>query len=75
MTAHSLLYFHHHGSSTSLSDVRLGSSPSKRTPLGTTSSSPDRRRQGTRSHVRFLLSNHVLHIEYVYLCMHDFVAR
>jgi hypothetical protein len=66
MTAHSLLYFHHHGSSTSLST-------STRTPLGTTSSSPDRRRTG--SHVRFLLLNHILHIEYVYLCRHDFVAR
>jgi hypothetical protein len=28
--------------------------------------------QKTASHVRFFLSNHVLHIEYVDLCRHDF---
>jgi hypothetical protein len=32
----------------------------------------DRRRQGTASHVRFFLSNHVLHIGYVDLLRHDF---
>jgi hypothetical protein len=32
----------------------------------------DRHRQGTASHVRFLLSNHILHIRYVDLRRHDF---
>jgi hypothetical protein len=32
----------------------------------------DRHRQGITSHIRFLLSNHVLHIEYVDLRMYDF---
>jgi hypothetical protein len=32
----------------------------------------DHHRQGTASHVRFLLSNHVLHIEYVDLRRHNF---
>jgi hypothetical protein len=30
------------------------------------------RRQGIASHAQFLLSNHVLHSEYVDLCRHDF---
>jgi hypothetical protein len=33
----------------------------------------DRRRQGTASHIWFLLSNHVLHIEYADKRRHDFV--
>jgi hypothetical protein len=33
----------------------------------------DRRRQGTASHVQFLLSNHVLLIGYVDLRRHNFV--
>jgi hypothetical protein len=32
----------------------------------------DRHRQETANHVWFLLSNHILHIEYVYLRRHDF---
>jgi hypothetical protein len=32
----------------------------------------DRRCQGVTNHIRFLLSNHALHIGYVDLCMHDF---
>jgi hypothetical protein len=32
----------------------------------------DRRRQGIACHIWFLLSNHVLHIEYVDKCRHDF---
>jgi hypothetical protein len=32
----------------------------------------DRRRQETTSHIRFLLSNYVLHIECIDLRMHDF---
>jgi hypothetical protein len=33
------------------------------------------RRQGTASHVLFLLSNHVLHIEYVDLRKHNFARE
>jgi hypothetical protein len=52
----------HHGSSTSLSVSRGGSSPSTRTLSSRSSSSSSCHRQGITSHVRFLLSNHVLHI-------------
>jgi hypothetical protein len=42
------------------------------TMSGRASSSPDPRRQGTVSHIRILLSNRVLHIEYVDLRMYNF---
>jgi hypothetical protein len=70
-TACSLLQSLHHGSSTSLSDARQVSSPSTRTP-SSRASLPDHRCQGTASRIRFLLSNHVLHIEYVDLRSHNF---
>jgi hypothetical protein len=69
MTARSLL---HHGSSTSSSDAGQGSSPSMQTPSGQLSSSFDHHRQGTASHVRFLLLNHVLYIGYVDMRRYDF---
>jgi hypothetical protein len=49
-----------------------GSSPSTRSPSARSSSLSNCRHQGTVCHVQFLLSNHILHIEYVDLCMHDF---
>jgi hypothetical protein len=65
MTARLLLQILYHGSSTSSSDTHQKSSPSTRTLLGRSSSSSNHHHQGTASHVQFLLSNHVLHIEYV----------
>jgi hypothetical protein len=74
VAACSLLQVLHHGSFTSSSDARRMSSPLTRTPSGQSSSSFDRRRQRTISHVRFILSNHILHIEYVDLRRHEFVS-
>jgi hypothetical protein len=62
----------HHGSSTSSSDVRRWLSPSTRTSSGRLPSSSNHRRQGTASHVWFILSNHVLHIQYLDLRRHTF---
>jgi hypothetical protein len=62
VTARLLRQILHHGSFNSSLVARRGSSFSTRTSSGQSSSSSGRHRQGTASHVRFLLSNHVLHI-------------
>jgi hypothetical protein len=58
----SLCQFFHQCSSISSSVACRGSSSLMRTSLGRSLFSSDRHRQGTASHVWFLLSNHVLHI-------------
>jgi hypothetical protein len=68
VASRSLLQVLHHGSSTASLDARRGSSPSTQIPSGRASSSPNRRHQGATSHVRFLLSNHVLHID-ILICI------
>jgi hypothetical protein len=68
MIACSLHQVLHHGLSTSSSVARRGSSPSTRTLSGRSPSSFGHHHQGTASHVRFLLSNHVLYFN-MFICV------
>jgi hypothetical protein len=65
-TARLLLQVLHHDSSTSSSEIKM------QPPSGRSSSSSDHHRQGSTSHIRCFLSNHILPIAYIDLRRHDF---